>query len=298
MENKKQLIIVPPMSEALKKLHEVLEGIAADENIEISLIDDLKELGQFIGSSGQCLILCANAKKCATFLQDNRFVISRSHSKTMLFTPKEIPAKTLIKFTKVGLTESILENSPPKTLLYKIKLQLRSIRTTSAEKDKEVVKSISDSTAESKSTSQEEEKIREKTSTETNPEQEVEHKKKFEVNNDNIIDYGGSLKGKIKPQEEAIETHWKSKRKTEETTLNLESGEDSSKVKTEDLNDLDLYYRGKKKKDSELLPTDEEEFQRLKRLEQEFQEAEAAKRKSTYQEEIENDIIRQKKLND
>ncbi len=298
MENKKQLIIVPPMSEALKKLHEVLEGIAADENIEISLIDDLKELGQFIGSSGQCLILCANAKKCATFLQDNRFVISKSHSKTMLFTPKEIPAKTLIKFTKVGLTESILENSPPKTLLYKIKLQLRSIRTASTEKEKEVVKNISDASTDTKAVSQEEDKIREKTSTETSSEQEVEHKKKFEAESENVIDYGGSLKGKIKPQEDAIETHWKSKRKTEETVLEMQAGEENSKVKTEEMNDIDLYYRGKRKKDSDLLETDEEEFQRLKKLEQEMQEAEAAKRKSNFQEEYGNDYIRQKKLED
>jgi len=81
MENKKQLIIVPPMSQALQKLNEILEGIASDENIDISLIDDLKELGQVLSNSGQCLILCSNPKKCATFLQENRFVISRFHSK-------------------------------------------------------------------------------------------------------------------------------------------------------------------------------------------------------------------------
>ena len=53
MENKKQLIIIPPMSEALRKLHEVLDGITSDENVEITLIDDLRELSQFLGTTGQ-----------------------------------------------------------------------------------------------------------------------------------------------------------------------------------------------------------------------------------------------------
>lgn len=143
MENKKQLIIIPPMSEALKKLNEVLEGISVDENVEISIIDDLKELSQFIASTGQCLILASNAKKCATFLQDNKTILLKSHCKTILFTPKEIPAKTLIKFTKIGLTESILESSPPKTFLYKVKLLLRSIKTAKPQEDAEkLVKSL------------------------------------------------------------------------------------------------------------------------------------------------------------
>jgi hypothetical protein len=143
MENKKQLIIIPPMSEALKKLNEVLETISVDENVEISMIDDLKELSQFIATTGQCLILASNAKKCATFLQDNKIMLAKSHCKTILFTPKEIPAKTLVKFTKIGLTESILENSPPKTFLYKVKLLLRSIKTARPQEDAEkLVKSL------------------------------------------------------------------------------------------------------------------------------------------------------------
>ena len=145
MENKKQLVIVPPMSEPLQKLNEVLQGIASDENMEISIVDDAKELAQFLGTSGQCLVAFSNAKKCATFLQENRFLLAKSHSKVILLTPKEIPAKTLIKFTKVGLTESILENSPPKTLLYKVKLLLRSIKTITPQLDKDqVVKSMLD----------------------------------------------------------------------------------------------------------------------------------------------------------
>ena len=118
------------MSEALKKLNEVLEGISTDENMEISIIDDLKEFSQFLGTTGQCLILCSNAKKCVTFLQENKSIIAKHNCKTILFTSVEIPVKTLTKFTKIGLTESILESSPPKTFLYKVMLLRRSSKTT------------------------------------------------------------------------------------------------------------------------------------------------------------------------
>ena len=69
MENKKQVAVVAPMSLPLQKLVEVLESNAAEENFEISIVDDQKELMQFIGSSGQSLIIFSNAKKCASFLQ-------------------------------------------------------------------------------------------------------------------------------------------------------------------------------------------------------------------------------------
>jgi hypothetical protein len=293
MEKKKQLIIVPPMSAALQKLHEVLDGISVDENIEISMIDDLKELGQVLASTGQCLILCSNPKKCATFLQENRFVISRFHSKTMLFTPKEIPAKTLVKFTKVGLTESILENSAPKTLLYKIKLQLRSIKSTSStdESDKDVVKTLHDISGEEKS-SHDEGKVREKVSLEQESEVETEQKKKFDASEENVIDYGGSLKGKVKPQEDSIETHWKSKRKTNETILDL-GGDETSKLE-EEHEAIDLYYRGNSKKESVVFE-EAEDYRKLKRLEKEVAE-EAERKRSAYRDEVTEELMRQKKM--
>lgn len=292
MESKKQLIIVPPMSEALKKLNEVLEGIAGDENIEISMIDDLKELGQVLANTGQCLILCSNAKKCATFLQENRFLISRYHTKTMLFTPKEIPAKTLVKFTKVGLTESILENSPPKTLLYKIKLQLRSIKTASPDKEKDVaVKSLTDN-IEQKPV-QEEEKIRERSVSEETAIEEISIRKKKDSDADeNVVDYGGSLKGKMKVQEDLIETHWKSKRKTDEIILDVESGE--TKKKTDSFDDIDNYYRNKKK--NEELPLEAaDDYRKKERTDYEVS-VEEKKRKSQYQDMIQDEFMQTKKL--
>lgn len=260
MENKKQLVIVPPMSEPLQKLNEVLQAISSEENVEVSIIDDRKELAQFIGSSGQCLIAFSNAKKCATFLQENRFIVAKTHSKTILLTPKEIPAKTLAKFVKVGLTESILENSPPKTLLYKVKLLLRSIKSSSSsqeEKD-QVIKSMIDFGATS-GKSEHVDKIHNEspeaneTETETkdyaqnlNDEKarEIERELLKNLLPENVVGFGEHVVRK-KEREDSIVTHWKSKIRSKDS-VEIEGAEN---LKLEDdESDVDTYYRTKKKK--------------------------------------------------
>lgn len=249
MENKKQLLIIPPMSGPLQKLNEVLDGIAVDENIEISIIDDLKELTQFIGSTGQCLIAFSNAKKCATFLQENRFVIAKTHTKVILLTPKEIPAKTLIKFTKIGLTESILENSPPKTLLYKVKLLLRSIKTSGGNEDKELaVKTMTDASpaqSQAKNEINMDRLLAEDSSVNYLAEERAKFKKS-EQEDGEAINYGENLKGKTSSHEEAIDTHWKSKRKNDDS-LSVEEEKNNSKLEEENSAEIDMYYRGKRK---------------------------------------------------
>ena len=260
MENKKQLLIIPPMSEPLQKLKEVLDGIATDENIEISIIDDLRELMQFVGSSGKCLIAFSNAKKCATFLQENRFLIAKTHSKVILLTPKEIPAKTLIKFTKIGLTESILENSPPKTLLYKVKLLLRSIKSSGGAEEKELaVKSIDAGAKEAQAKGEiNTDKLQtEEASVNYLAEERAKFKKNTDAESGESVNYMDNLKGKATSQEESIETHWKSKRKkTEDETA--ENEPDHSKIEVEDSAEIDMYYRGKKKSNElDVIETDE-----------------------------------------
>lgn len=249
MDNKKQLIIVPPMSESFQKLNEVLQGIAAEENIEISIIDDPKELIQFMGTTGQSLVAFSNAKKCATFLQENRFVIAKTHSKVILLTPKEIPAKTLIKFVKIGLTESILENSPPKTLLYKVKLLLRSIKSSSQQEDKDqFIKSMLEGGP--SAAAKTDLSLDKNQSEETSVNYLGEERAKFKNDQDeNAIDYGGNLKGKSTAQEEVIETHYKSKLKKQEGPLEDES--EAQKINDEDSSEIDMYYRGKRKKNSD-----------------------------------------------
>lgn len=291
MENKKQLIIIPPMSEALKKLNEVLEGISEDENVEISMIDDLKELSQFIATTGQCLILASNAKKCATFLQDNRIMLAKSHCKTILFTPKEIPAKTLIKFTKIGLTESILENSPPKTFLYKVKLLLRSIKTAKPQEDAEkLVKSLEAGKTQGEEATERE--IKEKLSAEENVIDMDSSKKKKNDESGETIDYGNPLKGKIKPQEEVIDTNWKSDRKKHTENLNTE--EENMAAESE-LASIDMYYRGKRTKLDNLLGPIEDDFGKLKKSDMPEEEASERKKRS-YADVIDDGSMKQKKL--
>lgn len=288
MENKKQLIIIPPMSEAVKKLHEVLEGIAADENMEITLIDDLKELNQFVNSTGQCLILASNAKKCATFLQENRFFLIKNHCKTILFTPKEIPAKTLVKFTKIGLTESILENSPPKTFLYKVKLLLRSIKTAKPQEDTEkTVKSLEQKTKEEVELELKEKNITTEKNTAA-PERAV---KKEQVDGE-TIDYGNPLKGKIKPADENLDTHWKSDRK--KSAAELFSEEENSMPPESELSAIDMYYRGKNKKQTQL-DAQEDDFDK-KMAELLALEEENKKKKNSYADVLDEGTMKQKRL--
>ena len=288
MENKKQLIIIPPMSEAVKKLNEVLEGISADENMEITLIDDMKELAQFLGATGQCLILVSNAKKCATFLQENRFVLAKHHCKTILFTPKEIPIKTLTKFTKIGLTESILESLPPKTFLYKVKLLLRSIKTAKPQDEGDkIVKSL-----ESSKVQQEAMEIvdKEKVQDEENV-IDMDMKRKTHEAGD-TIDYDSQLKGKVKPQEESIDTHWKSDRKQDASNQDEEAEENMDVSSKPD--DIDMYYRGKRKK-VEDQTSEEDDLSGFKKLDLP-EEEEKEKKKSSFADIIDEGSIKQTRL--
>jgi hypothetical protein len=307
MESKKQLIIVPPMSEPLQKLNEVLQGIASDEAIDISMIDEASELNQFIGVSGQCLVVFSTPKKCATFLQENRSVLAKTHSKVILLTPKEIPVKTLVKFVKLGLTESILDSSPPKTLLYKIKLLLRSIKSSTSQQDNkdQVVKSMIDANHASNSKNDNEAE-----NVDVAKEESLNYLKKDPKNKkdkgQNELDYEGTLKGKSNFQEDSIDTNWKSKRKIE-LSEDMNGEEGSLKAESDGQSDIDMYYRGKKKKNDNIeldieedrpkktaaLEDLEEDLREKRKLDQ-FEEMESTasnKKRSQYVESEEEDFI-------
>lgn len=129
MDHKKPLIFFEPMSETLKKLYEVIEPNAEEEGIEIYLVEDIGEMAQLIPTIGQALILASSPKKCAMMMQQNRKAIKKIQTKVILLSPKAIPRKILEKFMKLGLTECVVEPVNPKTLLYKVRLFLRSIVT-------------------------------------------------------------------------------------------------------------------------------------------------------------------------
>lgn len=253
MENKKQLVIVPPMSEPLQKLNEVLKGISNEENIEISIIENPDELAQFLGSTGQCLVAFSNAKLCATTLQENRFLLTMNHSKVILLTPKEIPAKTLAKFIKLGLTESILESSPPKTLLYKVRLLLRSIKTsvTQQENNDQIVKSMLDLNASLSSKNDFSSEKGHKTYEILEAGTDEKLKKLIDNDDKNSNDLVENKKNKHAYQQEAIDTTWKAKEKPETSQVLFdEPSPEEEKDKNDGLSNIDIYYRGKKKDNS------------------------------------------------
>lgn len=133
-DDKKPLIFLEPLSETLVKLKEVIADSADEEGIEIFEVEDLEEMQQLIPTIGQSLVLCSNPKLCANMLKTNRKAIKVLQSKILLLSPKQIPRNTLDKFMKVGLTECIPEPVAPKTLLYKVRLFLRSISTKASTK--------------------------------------------------------------------------------------------------------------------------------------------------------------------
>ena len=291
MENKKQLVIIPPMSEALKKLNEVLQGITEDESVEISMIDDLKELTQFVASTGQCLILASNAKKCANFLQENKVILAKNHCKIILFTPKEIPAKTLVKFTKIGLTESILESSPPKTILYKIKLQLRSIKTVNSQENSEkLIKSLENNKRLVSENAELESK--EKGSDDESITDHGMNKKKFSKDAEQSIDYSDPLKTKDHSEEESIETMWKTNRKK---SIDLNLTEEKDPTIDSEATSIDMYYRGKKNKLDSMLEFDEDNLDISKKINLIDLEISSAK-KNSYADVIEEGTIKEKRL--
>lgn len=240
MENKKALVIIPPYSEPLKKLGEILSTPEEAAHIEIYVLEDLKEAGQLIPTLGQCLIVIANAKKCALFLQENRWAISKNHSKVILMTPKEIPQKTLMKFLKIGLTEVILETLPPKSLLYKIKLLLRSVKGQENKKDENInVKSMLDMTQ--NKAGDEQQRVDKSIFTEDTSKEESEtvEKKTMVEEESESFDYLRAKK-KTAQEDNVIDTHWKSKRN--ETQLELEK-ENEDGIKTKEVEEISTYYK-------------------------------------------------------
>lgn len=238
------------MSEPLQKLNEVLKAISNEENIDISIIENPDELAQFLGSSVQCLLAFSSAKLCATTLQENRFLLTMNHSKVILLTPKEIPAKTLAKFIKLGLTESILESSPPKTLLYKVRLLLRSIKTSvpQQEKNDQIVKSMLDLNASLSSKNDFSTEKVHKTNEILEAGTDEQLKNLIDNDDKNSNDLVENKKNKHAYQQEAIDTTWKAKEKPETSQVLFdEPSPEEEKDKNDGLSNIDIYYRGKKK---------------------------------------------------
>lgn len=251
MSGTKPLIFVRPLSESLSKLHEVIKETAEEDGIEIYDVDDITEINQLLPSIGQSLTIFSNPKKCAAVLQSNRKAIHKLNSKVILLSQKSIPRKTLDKFSKIGLTECVVEPVPPKTLLYKVKLLLRSISTNvENENNQDEEKKISSGyDLESEDTN---EKRRVEKGIITDGENVIDMNLKGNLGTDLVLDADDSDDdGKPNYQEDDIHTNWKGK--VADTSLSLDEEEkDNDDKENENENYIDAYLRSKKKDNTEL----------------------------------------------
>jgi hypothetical protein len=161
MSSLKPLIFIHPIQETLKELYKVMMENAESDGIEVYEIDSIAEFSQLFSSVGQSVCLFGNPKKCAQALQSVKNANKKLHSKMLLLSAKNIPKKTMEKFEKIGLTEAIIEPVAPKTLMYKVRLQLKSI-----------------------STMNEQEEMNRKFGNESKEEEEAEHKKEIKDHNE------------------------------------------------------------------------------------------------------------------
>lgn len=240
-ENSKPLIFLEPLSETLKKLKEVLEENSEAEGIEIFDVESVDEASQLIPTIGQAVILTASPKTCAITLQSNRKYIKKLQTKTLLLTPKPIPRKTLDKFMKVGLTECIVEPVNPKTLLYKVRLQLRSIVAEKNDEDGEMQNKFGDDSGREAVDTQTKMRAEKGVILEEDAPEAKERKKK-EAKEEVLEDY---TKPKKKPmKEESIDGFYRGKQKRAEVELDDE-GNPNSKKKGYQEEIIEGHYKGK-----------------------------------------------------
>ncbi len=271
-ENNKPLIFLEPLSQTLKKLKEVLEENSESEGIEIYDVESVEEASQLIPTIGQAVILTASPKTCAVTLQSNRRYIKKFQTKTLLLTPKPIPRKTLDKFMKVGLTECIVEPVNPKTLLYKVRLQLRSISAEKDEHDGEMQKKFGEETSTEAIDTLSKMRAEKGVILDEEPEERAQRDKK-EVKEETLEDY--SKPKKKMAQEETIDGFYRGKQKRQEVAL--EDEEDTQKKKGYQEEIIEGHYKGKldkqeaqedtpeAKRDKLELPIIEEDLESIKR---------------------------------
>ncbi|MBY0413540.1 MAG: hypothetical protein K2Q18_05215, partial [Bdellovibrionales bacterium] len=116
--------------------------------------------------------------------------------------------------------------------------------------------------------------------------------KKFEDNGD-TIDYGTNFKGNNIHHEVAIDTIWRSDWKKDNTIV--ESTEEDEKSTDAEIDNIDMYYRGKQQKNIDLF-AGEDPFKREKKVRLEDEE-EIEKKKRITLEDMEVESLRQKRLN-
>ena len=133
----KPVIFVAPLTLSLKTLRDTMSATAEAEGIEIYNIENIDELNQTLPSIGPSLTLFSNTEKCSQVLKKNKKYIAQFKSKVLLVTQASVSAIDIDKLNKMGLTENMYEPINQKTLLYKVKMLIKSLPALKIEDEQE-----------------------------------------------------------------------------------------------------------------------------------------------------------------
>jgi hypothetical protein len=248
-KQKRPIIFIYPLNETLRQLKELVTEMSESENLEVYEVDQQNEIIQLVPTLGPCLMISAQPKKCAGILKALHKHLKKTSSKTLLLNKKRLKPDTLVKLQKIGLTELIVEPINPKTLVYKVKLLLRSL-PLQREKQEYEQKKVGES--KNKEEIEEEKKLREKEEKgqeatesilrERRQVENIDTEKTQELDRDNFEE----------EEHETADINIKKKAQVYEGHYDGEVDEDK------DEEELDGHYRGKVKKNNLNLESDEE----------------------------------------
>src|SRR3989339_380875 len=158
MDYKRPLIYFSPLSPSAEKLKSLTREILSkkdptqeeiddgaeveDKNFEIYEVVEGEEINQLLPTIGPSLTVVSSPKKCAMLLKSNSKYIKKFQSKVLLLSVSEIPSDVMNKLMKLGLTEHMAEPVNPKTLLFKIKFLLKSLKSLQKEEEKEKTQAV------------------------------------------------------------------------------------------------------------------------------------------------------------
>ena len=124
-ENEKRpLILLTPLSDVLESAR---RQIIKDEDIDLYEINFKELLPDEFMKRIPSVIVSGNPKEAASFLKMYDKVVRSSSSKVILITEEEAPPKIMNVIKNLRLADYVYGNVQPKTLLYKIKLHLKSL---------------------------------------------------------------------------------------------------------------------------------------------------------------------------
>ena len=189
---------------------------------------------------------------------------------------------------KVGLTECIVEPVNPKTLLYKVRLQLRAIATQKDEEEEGEMNTRFGDGSQDGADTEEDKKVRAEKGVLPDDEEESEVRSKKQAEETVMEDYTKPKKSNY--QEEAIDGYYKGSNKKHED-VDIDYGEDKEKQKYQE-EAIDGHYKGNLKK-AEYEEEEEDTPKKKTKLELEEEEIEALKHELNL--EAENNLNHHKK---